>query len=146
MENLNIFLSKVNRLAKSIGFNITHKRESILKSIYKSKKPISANEIQDVLLDEFKIDISLPTIYNILHLFEELQILHILYVPAKKTKYYSVKGFKTQNHLICIKCGKIVEFFDNDLDKQLKKDLEKKDFLLTNHRILLYGICKECIK
>lgn len=146
MENLDIFLSKVERLAKSVGFSVTFKRECILKSIFLSKNPICASEIKNILKEKYKINISMPTIYSIMRLFEELQILHILYIPSKKTKYYSIKGFNTQNHLVCMKCGKIISFFDKELDEQLKKDLKKKDFILTNHRILLYGTCKECTK
>lgn len=146
MENFNTFISRVKRLAQGADINITTKREHILKAIYDSVDPISPNQIHDIALNRYKIYISKPTIYIMLRQFNELGILHTIYIPAKMTAYYSIKGFKSQNHLVCTKCGKIVTFFDNDLDRQLKKDSEKRDFLLTNHRVLLYGTCKDCIK
>ncbi len=131
-------------LLEKLDFNISHKQRLVIKALFISKNPLNANSMQDFIKIEFKTNISLPTIYKIFHELEHLQVVYTLHIPSKKTKYYLLKKMKPQSHLACLVCEKFTSFVDEDLSKELKESLKKKDFTMLNYRILLYGVCKKC--
>jgi Fur family ferric uptake transcriptional regulator len=50
------------------------------------------------------------------------------------------------DHIVCVKCGKIEEFFDSTIEKRQKEIAEKLGFTLVDHSLSLYGSCKACKK
>lgn len=137
-----------NSLVKTIRNStniLTTKREFVLKEIFFSKKPLNAKEIQISVKESANINISLPTLYTSLQIFEEYHILDSIYISSKKTRYYFVKGV-TQNFLICTNCGKIESFDDERMNERAKTISKEKSFVLFNQKALLYGICEECKK
>lgn len=137
-----------NSLVKTIRNStniLTTKREFVLKEIFFSKKPLNAKEIQISVKESANINISLPTLYTSLQIFEEYHILNSIFISSKKTRYYFVKGV-TQNFLICTNCGKIESFDDERMNERAKTISKEKSFVLFNQKALLYGICEECKK
>lgn len=140
MENF----KKLLKIIKNTNDTLTLKRELILKIVYFSKKPLNAQQIQTLLNENENENISLPALYASLQLFEELHVLDSLYIVAKKTKYYSIRGYVSQNYLICTTCGNIEIFSDIIMDEQIKNITKKDNFLLFNQKVMLFGLCKEC--
>lgn len=50
------------------------------------------------------------------------------------------------HHLICMKCGKVIEMQDDYLEALEKEIEEKKDFIIINHELKVYGYCSDCYK
>lgn len=144
MENFDTFFAYISRLAKQINLRLTDKRVLILKALYKKNMPLKVSDIQAEIFLTYDKKVTQVSIYKFLNILTELQVLHILCLPPLGVRHYSLKHTKSQNYLVCIKCGKIVLFFDEVMNKQIKDALIKKDFILTNHRVILYGVCKEC--
>ncbi|MEX2365406.1 MAG: transcriptional repressor [Pseudohongiellaceae bacterium] len=46
--------------------------------------------------------------------------------------------------MVCTKCGKVEEFYDEIIEQQQEKAAKKLDFEITDHSLYLYGICKDC--
>lgn len=142
MEDFKSLLTSIKKITNII----TSKREYMLKEIYFANTPLNAKEVQKLVKNSSNIDISLPTLYTSLQIFEEYHVLDSIYIASKKTKYYFVKGVRSQNFLICTNCGKITSFDDNPMNEQIKKVSQNKNYILFNQKALLYGTCKECNK
>jgi Fur family transcriptional regulator, ferric uptake regulator len=53
-------------------------------------------------------------------------------------------GLEHHDHLVCVKCNKIVEFQDDVIEKHQIQIAKKHSFELTDHSLYLYGLCKDC--
>ncbi len=131
-------------LVKKLDFKVSTKQSLVIKALFLTQNPISAKGLKKLVKINFNTDVSLPTMYKILQTLENLQMLYILHIKHKKTKYYQLKSTKSYSHLVCEVCQKFTSFLDKDLNEELKLSLCKENFILLNHRILLYGVCKEC--
>ena len=141
--NFEEFYARFLCIAKKFGHYDTPQRRELLKILFNYKEILSAEEIFQKIKNESKIKISLPTVYNLLGFLKELRVVHIFVLPPHKTKKYGL-CFENHNHLVCHSCGKIIEFFDIQIEEKQKSILEKNGFLPTDNKIVLYGICKEC--
>ncbi len=48
------------------------------------------------------------------------------------------------DHIICVKCNKVVEFFDEELENIQERIAKENKFKIVNHRLNLYGVCHSC--
>lgn len=49
------------------------------------------------------------------------------------------------DHLICLKCGKVIEFMVQEIEILQKVVAEQHGFSPTDHRLEIYGLCKDCL-
>ena len=87
-------------------------------------------------------NISVATIYNNLRVFKDIGIVKELTYGDSSSRF----DFNTHNHyhIICEKCGKIVDFHYPQLDEVEQLAQHVTDFDVTHHRMEIYGVCKEC--
>jgi len=50
------------------------------------------------------------------------------------------------DHIVCVKCGRVEEFFDETIEQQQMKIAEARGYDVTDHSLTLYGRCSECQK
>lgn len=144
MEKLEDFLDRVERLLASMNLRMTEKRRVILKTLFESEIPLSGVSIQEKVAHEHDIKVSIGSIYKILNILSCFDVLHVLSLPPYGTSHFSIKNIRSQNYLVCNRCGQISKFFDKYLEQQLKERLKKKNFILMSHRIVFYGVCEDC--
>jgi Fur family ferric uptake transcriptional regulator len=60
--------------------------------------------------------------------------------------YELVLDHPHHEHMICIKCGRVIEFSDKGIEKALSRLCNKKDFEMTAHRFQVFGYCERCKK
>ena len=48
------------------------------------------------------------------------------------------------DHVVCTKCGKVEEFYDEIIEEQQKKAAEKLGFTISDHSLYIYGLCADC--
>jgi Fur family ferric uptake transcriptional regulator len=109
---------------------------------------LSAEDVYGILRDQ-KSDIGLATVYRSLELLSELELLQKQEFGDGCTRYEvnipNAEGHQ-HHHLICLDCGKVMEF-DDDLLETLEKDIaEKSGFQIIDHQVKFFGYCKECQK
>ena len=132
-----------SELAKK-HLKLTRQREIILNAFLKNDH-ITAEDLYAQISHE-KIHMGLATIYRTLNLLCELGIGQQRHFGDSKVLYDNVLNKKHHDHLICVECGKIVEFECPDIEKIQEEIAEKNGFLLQNHRLELYGRCKNTKK
>ena len=135
---------------KGDGFRWTLTRKAILDLLSRTSKHMSAQEIYDTLLKSYP-GIGLSTIYRTLDLLSRMGLVNRLNIGEGKSRYeYRSGEEKAHHHFICTNCGKIIDyidFLDEELDLvgKIEKNLARKyNFIVKDHNIDFYGLCKDC--
>jgi len=129
-----------NQDLKRAGLKITLPRMKILEILESSdKKHLSAEDIYRVLLDTGE-EIGLATIYRVLTQFEGAGLVIRHHFETGQALFELERG-KHHDHLICVKCGKIVEFVDESIEAKQKEIAAKNGFRISDHSLIIYGIC-----
>ncbi|MFK8027755.1 MAG: ferric iron uptake transcriptional regulator [Gammaproteobacteria bacterium] len=134
-----------NQDLRKAGLKVTLPRMKILEILEQStKQHLSAEDIYRVLLDSDE-EIGLATIYRVLTQFEGAGLVMRHHFEGGQAVFELDRG-KHHDHLICIKCGKIVEFLNASIEEQQKKIAEDAGFNITDHSLIIYGECnnKDC--
>ena len=130
---------------KDSGLKVTAPRLKILELFEnKTDSHLSAEDIFRILIDE-GFDIGLATVYRVLTQFEQAGILTKHHFETGKAAYELNKG-DHHDHIVCIQCGNITEFFDEDLEKLQEKIAKNHGYSIIDHAMYLYGVCKDCQK
>lgn len=128
---------------KNTGLKITNARLAIFGVFEQEQdKHLSAYNIQDSL-KQANIEISLATIYRVLGQFEEAGLLQRHEFDDEKALYELHDG-EHHDHMVCNKCSRVIDFVDGDIDKRKGKVLDEHNFLMSGHRLVLYGTCSDC--
>jgi Fur family ferric uptake transcriptional regulator len=89
--------------------------------------------------------VGFATVYRTMKLLEEAELAHARQFGTGKTTLYEVAlGSDHHDHLICERCGRIVEFFEPRIEAQQEKIAAHYGYSLLRHRHELYGICADC--
>jgi Fur family ferric uptake transcriptional regulator len=129
-----------NQDLRKAGLKVTLPRMKILEILEQSTpQHLSAEDIYRVLLDSDE-EIGLATIYRVLTQFEGAGLVMRHHFEGGQAVFELDRG-KHHDHLICIKCGKIVEFVNASIEEQQKKIAEDAGFKITDHSLIIYGEC-----
>ncbi|WOB08791.1 ferric iron uptake transcriptional regulator [Piscinibacter gummiphilus] len=130
---------------KSSGLKATLPRIKILDVFHQSsQRHMTAEDVFKSLLTE-GADIGLATVYRVLMQFEQAGILSRNHFESGKAVFELNEG-KHHDHLVCIDCGRVEEFYDPEIEKRQNAIAETKGFQLQDHALSLYAVCtkKNC--
>ncbi|AOY00007.1 ferric iron uptake transcriptional regulator [Jeongeupia sp. USM3] len=135
-------MSKANDL-KGMGLKATGPRLKILNLFETSEqRHLSAEDVYRVLMAEHT-DIGLATVYRVLTQFEQAGILERHHFESGKAVFELNQGGH-HDHLVCVKCGKVEEFCDPEIEQRQEAIAKAHGFEIQDHEMYLYGICKDC--
>lgn len=140
-------LNDVGLKTKKAGLKATIPRMRILQLFENSQqRHLSAEDVYKALLDSGEDEgLALATIYRVLTQFESAGLINRLHFEGGISVFELNQGAH-HDHLICVKCGKIEEFFDEAIEKRQQAIAKKRDFEITDHSLHIYGICALCKK
>jgi Fur family ferric uptake transcriptional regulator len=92
-----------------------------------------------VLLQE-RSDVGLATVYRVLTQFEQASILSRSHFESGKAVYELNEG-QHHDHLVCLDCGKVEEFYDAEIEKRQHAVAKAKGFAISDHALSLYANC-----
>jgi len=130
---------------KSKKLKITPEREAIVNAILSLGKHFEADELL-VKLRQRKRKIAKASIYRTLKLLVDAGILRPVIFTDRHLHYEQAIGKKHHAHLICLKCGKVYEFSNPRILKELDKAYKQYHFNEFNHKVEATGYCKNCQK
>ncbi|WMY97386.1 MAG: ferric iron uptake transcriptional regulator [Arsenophonus sp.] len=131
-----------NQSLKIAGLKVTYPRLKILKILKRIKKHHISAEYLYKKLTNLGEDIGLATVYRVLNNFDKAGIVTKHNFESGKSTFELIKK-KNHDHLICLDCGKIMEFYDKYMNKYQKNIAKKYGIKLSNHSIYLYGNCEK---
>jgi Fur family ferric uptake transcriptional regulator len=139
-------LDELKRVLKNNNLKYTKQREVILKTLYTHSGHHTPEEILMLVKKEFPAEnIGIATIYRTLALFEEENLVESISF-GKDGKKYEIGHKHHHDHLICLECGKIIEFVDNIIEEQQKVVSKKYNFHMVDHTMKIIGYCDSCYK
>ncbi len=125
---------------KNIGLKATLPRLKILEIFQRSAvRHLTAEDVYRNLLTE-ELDIGLATVYRVLTQFEQAGLLSRSNFESGKAVFELNEG-SHHDHLVCIDCGRVEEFFEPEIEKRQHKIAEERGFKLQEHALALYGTC-----
>lgn len=130
---------------KSSGLKATAPRLRIL-GVFQTgaQRHMTAEDVYKVLLTE-GADIGLATVYRVLMQFEQAGILSRNHFETGKAVYELNEG-QHHDHLVCLSCGHVEEFYDAQIETRQRAVAESRGFALHDHALALYAECtkKNC--
>ena len=139
-----ILLEKFQTLLKENQLKFTKQRELVLKFLYENDEHFTPEEIYTLLKQKYPdINIGIATVYRTLTLLEASQIVSSISFGTAGKKY-ELGLKKHHDHLICTKCGEIIEFLDETIEQQQEFIAKQFNFKMTDHTMKIVGLCKNC--
>jgi len=130
---------------KSSGLKATLPRIKILDVFqHTNQRHMTAEDVFKALLNE-GADIGLATVYRVLMQFEQAGILSRNHFESGKAVFELNEG-KHHDHLVCLDCGRVEEFYDAEIEKRQNAVAHTRGFELQDHALSLYAVCtkKNC--
>ena len=128
---------------KSSGLRLTQKRMDVLNQVFAYQGHFQTEDLL-VQMRQNGYKVSRPTIYRTLPLLVQSGLLTEFIDAQKNTRYESIHTLKEHAHLICLRCGQIVEFKEPQIDALQNAVCEAHQFKPVRYRNEIIGYCSEC--
>ncbi len=128
---------------KQAGLKTTLPRLRVLSILENSQtRHLSAEDVyRELLVDEDSI--GLATVYRVLTQFEDAGLV-IRHNFEGDRAVFELNDEDHHDHMVCVKCGNVTEFVNKRIESLQQQVAEDHDFLLQDHSLTLYGICRHC--
>ena len=143
----NHFMEKSSReILSEKNISITNPRIIVLEQLLKYKKPMSIEELQDVL----KGQVATSTLYRVLNDLKNINVVAEFITPENTTMIeLSLHEDEHHHHLFCKTCGDVVDIelslgFEQKLSNEIKSIEKNLFFTIEEHGLELFGECSEC--
>ncbi len=137
-------MSQVDEI-KNSGLKATLPRIKVLEVFQRSTvRHLTAEDVYKALLID-NADIGLATVYRVLMQFEQAGLLARSHFESGKSVFELNEG-QHHDHLVCMTCGRVEEFFDNEIEARQRAVTKARGFELQDHSLSLYAVCikKDC--
>ncbi|MES9956236.1 MAG: ferric iron uptake transcriptional regulator [Sedimenticola sp.] len=125
---------------RNAGLKVTVPRLKILELLEKSgQRHVSAEDVYKMLLEAGE-EIGLATVYRVLTQFEAAGLVERNNFEGGHSVFELNRG-EHHDHIVCVLCGKVAEFFDETIEKRQQQIAEKYGFEIGDHSLTIYGHC-----
>lgn len=132
-----------NSQIKRAGLKVTLPRVKILNVLETSEtRHLTAEDVYKRLLDRGE-EIGLATVYRVLTQFEGAGLVCRQHFEGGQAVFELDRG-EHHDHLVCVKCGRVVEFFEEEIERRQEEIASAHGFSLEAHSLVIYGVCAEC--
>ena len=142
-----IFMEKSSReILSEKNISITNPRIDVLEQLLKYKKPMSIEELQDIL----KGQVATSTLYRVLNDLKNIDVVAEFITPENTTMIeLSLYEDEHHHHLFCKTCGDVVDIelslgFEQKLSNEIKSIEKNLFFTIEEHGLELFGECSKC--
>lgn len=127
---------------KNAGLKATLPRLKVLNLFENSKeRHLSAEDIYKIMINAGE-DVGLATVYRVLTQFEQAGLLIRHHFEGGKAVFELNSGGH-HDHIVCIKCGRVEEFYDPEIEKRQESAATKLGFDMQDHSLTIYGVCSK---
>lgn len=141
-------ISDIGEKLREKECKFTSRREHILKVLLENQgKHLCAEDIYN-LVKKKEPDVGIATVYRTLDLFQEFDIINSMDFGdgRKRYEFGGTEGMAQHHHhhLICTKCGEIIEVNEDLLEELENRVSSQYNFHITNHQLKIFGLCQQC--
>lgn len=127
---------------KNAGLKATLPRLKVLSLFENSKdRHLSAEDIYKIMINSGE-DVGLATVYRVLTQFEQAGLLIRHHFESGKA-VFELNGGGHHDHIVCVKCGRVAEFYDAEIEKRQQAAADAHGFSMQDHSLTIYGLCKK---
>jgi Fur family ferric uptake transcriptional regulator len=131
------------KFLRSRGLKFTPERQIVLEEAFAIHDHFEADDLL-LRIRQNKRRVSRGTIYRTLSLLEDSGLVRRVAFIDKHTHYEHVYGHKHHEHLICLACGRVIEFYRELLEQTLFAVCKENKFSIKSHKIEVVGYCQDC--
>ncbi len=130
------------RFIQEQGLKTTRQRNTIVSVFVRLRGHIS---VEELLVEVKKVNprIGYATVYRTLHLLVESGLGEERRFGDGLARYEGHSDVEHHDHMICLECGQISEFYNPRLEALQEQLAEENNFQIYRHRLELYGVCKD---
>ncbi len=138
------FIRLFGRYLREQGLPVTHQREAVAETVFVSEEHLSVDDIERRLRDRGD-RIGKATIYRTLDLLVRSRLAEEHDFGEGFKRYeHRLSRRPVHEHLICLECGKVIEFQCIEIQGVESRMEAKHGFVPARHRLEIYGLCREC--
>lgn len=127
---------------RKAGLKVTLPRMKILEILETNEtRHMSAEDVYKLLL-EAQEDIGLATVYRVLTQFEAAGLVSRHHFEGGHSVFELNEGHH-HDHIVCVQCGKVSEFFDATIEQCQERVAKKAGFRIRDHSLIIYGECTD---
>jgi Fur family ferric uptake transcriptional regulator len=127
------------------GLKHTPQRRLIIHVFFAAGQHLSTEELY-ARVCAVDSSVGQATVYRTLKLLCEAGLAKEMHFGDGTARYEPAVDESHHDHLICTQCGKNIEVVDATIESLQESLARTHDFILTSHRMYLYGICSDCRK
>jgi Fur family transcriptional regulator, ferric uptake regulator len=128
------------------GYKRGAARDAVLSLLDRQRCALSAFDIEDELRAGDRA-VARASVYRILDQLESLGLVQRVETRKATVLYEPVRGeHQHHHHLVCDRCGKLVPFADDELEKTIGKLSRRVNFEVSDHEVVLHGACDACTR
>lgn len=136
-------MSVLKSYLESKGLKSTAQRDFIADTFFRINTHISLDE----LLKKVKRKtprVGYATVYRTMKLLTDSGLALVRQFGDGQTRYENLPDDGHHDHIICIKCARIIEFQNQRIEQLQAETAKKFGFKVINHKLELYGYCSDC--
>ncbi len=130
---------------RQAGLKKTKHRTEILKILDKSSQPMLVDDIY-VMLKNMNVSINLSTVYRTLENLTEKAVLNKVQLSGENKALYEYNRMVHRHYLVCNNCKRITVIEHCPLEAYEKSIEKETQFIVTGHKLDVYGYCPDCQK
>jgi Fe2+ or Zn2+ uptake regulation protein len=124
------------------GYRLTEARRAVVETIQNSRRALTPVEVFDMARQKYRA-LGLVSVYRTLEKLEELHLVQRVHQPQGCQAFIS-ESSGHEHLLLCQNCGQVTFFEGDDLETLIKTISEKTGYLIREHWLQLFGLCRAC--
>ena len=125
------------------GLRRTGQRDLIMEIFLRTEDHLTSEDLY-WLVQKQDPSVGHTTVYRTLKLLTEAGLAREVRFGDNKTYYEHHYNHQHHDHMICTECGKVIEFFSEDIENLQDQMADKFGFRPTHHSLRMWGVCAEC--
>jgi Fur family ferric uptake transcriptional regulator len=125
-----------------LGYRLTPQRLMVVRAVEEADSHISAEEIYLQIRARYP-HMNISTVYRTLELLSEVGLVTETDMGDGRVRYHSI-GKGHHHHLVCQKCGEIIDVEESMLSQLWGEIGQRYGFKVNMKHLAFFGLCAKC--